>query len=264
MKLRFGKFNQDNLGGVLIHFGLALAIIFVLLVIYFFVYLPSTTNHGETITVPDIEGRQLSELDEILLSKDLRYEVDDSSYNADYKPLTVLKQYPHAGAKVKEGRKIYISINSVTPPTVPVPNLIDKTPPGADMLLKSNELRRGKITIVHGGFANVISEMKYRGNTIEAGTRIPKGAVIDLVVGDGGSNNLPDFTDMPYDEAEFTILGSNLIIGDVELIGPDTTGVGAVVLKQTPAPGTKFKIGDVVELVIGVKGTEVPEEGPEQ
>lgn len=260
MKVRFGKFNQDNLGGVLINLALAVAIIFVLLIIYFFVYLPSTTNHGETITVPDIEGMHISELDEILLSKDLRYEVDDSSYNADYKPLTVLKQYPHAGAKVKEGRKIYIAINSITPPTVPVPNLIDKTPQNADMLLKSNELRRGTIQIVHGGFANVISDMKYKGNTIVAGTRIPKGAVIDLVVGDGGSTSLPDFTDMPYDEAEFTILGNNLIIGNIDVVGPDTTGVGAVVLKQTPAPGTKFKIGDVVDLVIGVKGTEVPED----
>ncbi len=107
MKLRFGKFNQDNLGGVLINFALQDAIIFVLLIIYFFAYLPSTTNHCETITVPDIEGRHISELDEILLAKDLRYEVDDSSYSADYKPLTVLKQYPHAGAKVKEGRRLY-------------------------------------------------------------------------------------------------------------------------------------------------------------
>src|SRR5688572_9744893 len=138
MKFRFGKFNQDNLGGVLINFFLAVAIVLVLVIIYFYAYLPNTTNHGETITVPDIEGRHITELDEILLSKDLRYEVDDSSYSADYKPLTVLKQYPHAGAKVKEGRKIYISINSVTPPTVPLPNLKDGTVLNADVVLRSN------------------------------------------------------------------------------------------------------------------------------
>ena len=260
MKLRFGKFNQDNLGGVLINFALAGAIIFVLLIIYFFAYLPSTTNHGETITVPDIEGRHISELDEILLAKDLRYEVDDSSYSADYKPLTVLKQYPHAGAKVKEGRKIYISINSITPPSVPVPNLKDKTVSNADMILKSNELKRGSIQHVPGPFANVIKEMKYRGTVVEPGTRIPKGAVIDLVVEDGGGGkfSIQDFTNMPYDEVEFTIRGLNLNMGDVDLIGEDTTGVGGVVLKQKPDPGTVVKIGDLIRLWVGPKGTTPP------
>jgi eukaryotic-like serine/threonine-protein kinase len=258
MKIRFGKFNQDNLGGVLINFLLAGGVILLLLILYFFVYLPNTTNHGETITVPDIEGRHISELDEILNSKDLRYEVDDSSYSADYKPLTVLKQYPHAGAKVKEGRKIYIAINSVTPPTVPLPNVIDKTVLNADMILKSNELKRGRISLVPGPFANVIKEMKFKGVLIEPGTRIPKGSVIDLVVEDGGGPEpLENMVGMPYDEVVFNIRGYNLNLGEVYLLS-DTTEVGAVVIKHTPAGGEKVKIGDVVDLWIGAPGTPPP------
>lgn len=260
MKLRIGKYNQDNLGGVLINFLIAGVIILLLLMLYFFVYLPSATNHGETITVPDIQGRHIDELDEILLTKDLRYEVDDSSYSADYKPLTVLKQYPHAGAKVKEGRVIYISINSITPPTVPLPDLTGNSALNADMVLKSNDLKRGRIQLVSGGFLNMVKSMKYKGATIEPGTRIPKGSVIDLVVEDGGGGqfDLQSLIGQPYDEAEVYIRGANLILGDVELVGEDTTGVGAVVLKQVPAAGEIVKVGDIVDLWIGKQGTPPP------
>src|SRR5690348_6295692 len=111
MKFDFKKYNRNTLGGVLLHLLLAFSFFMIIAVIYFFIYLPNLTNHGETITVPNIEGMGLSQLEEFLVTKDLRYEVSDSSYSAEYPALTVLKQYPHAGAKVKEGRKIFISIN---------------------------------------------------------------------------------------------------------------------------------------------------------
>src|SRR5690606_2536033 len=130
-------------------------------------------------------------------------EINDSAYSEDHPPLTVLKQYPHAGAKVKEGRNISISINRLTPPTVPVPNLVDGSVVNADAVLKSNELRRGKIELVSGPF-NVVKEMKYQGQVIEASERVPKGSVIDLVVMDGGSKNFeaPDFTGKELEDAK--------------------------------------------------------------
>ncbi|RAV98061.1 PASTA domain-containing protein [Pseudochryseolinea flava] len=259
MNIKFGKYNKDNLGGVLIHFFIAFAIMMTLVVIYFYAYLPSTTNHGETITVPDIEGATLEELEEKLIQKDLDYVIDDSSYSPDFKPLTVLKQYPKAGSKVKEGRKIYISINSVTPPSVPVPNLIDASVLNAEVVLKSNELKRGKITLVRGPF-NIVKEMKFKGQPIHAGDRVPKGSVIDLVVMDGGLNEIgiENWVGQPVDDVLFTIRAKNLNLGEVIIVGGDTTG--AVVLKQKPTAGENVKVGDNVDLWIGKEGTEVPEE----
>jgi beta-lactam-binding protein with PASTA domain len=258
MNIKFGKYNQDNLGGVLIHFLIAFAIMMTLVVVYFYLYLPNTTNHGETITVPDIEGASISELDEKLVQKDLGYVIDDSSYSPDHKPLTVLKQYPRAGSKVKEGRKIYISINSLTPPSVPVPNLVDASVLNAEVVLKSNQLKVGKILLVRGPF-NIVKEMKYKGSAIQAGDRVPKGSVIDLVVTDGGLDaiEIENWIGMPVDDVLFTIQNKDLNVGDVTIwpSGADTTG--AVVLKQKPAPGDKAKVGDNVDLWIGKPGTDV-------
>lgn len=255
MKSSIFKLKRNTLGGVLIHLFLAGALLAVLCILYFFTYLPKTTNHGETITVPDIEGMQLGQLEEFLVKKNLRYEINDSSYSSEYPPLTVLKQYPHAGAKVKEGRNIFISINRLEPPTVPVPNLVDGSVVNAEAVLKSNELNRGKIELVPGPF-NVVKEMKYRGQVIAPSERVPKGSVIDLVVMDGGSKDFeaPDYTGMTLEDAKVVIYGSNLSLGNVVAVG-DTTGGNAVVVRQKPEAHENIKVGDVVDLWIGNSDT---------
>jgi eukaryotic-like serine/threonine-protein kinase len=255
MKLQFKNLKGNTLAGVFLHLLLAAGILLLLAIFYFYVYLPKSTNHGETITVPDIEGKSIAQIESELAKKSLRYEVNDSTYSAEYPPLTVIKQYPHPGAKVKEGRKIFISINRVNPPSVPVPDLIDGSVVNADAVLRSNQLKRGQIELVPGPF-NAVKEMRYEGRKIAAGTRVPKGSIIDLVVMDGGSSEepTPDVTDYSFEDAKFTILGSNLTVGKVTLLG-DTLRKKAVVVRQNPEPGENIKVGDAVDLWIGEKGT---------
>lgn len=255
------KYNTSTLGGILLHLLLAGSLLFILALAYFYWYLPSVTHHGESMTVPNIEGLHVDKLDEALVNRGLRWEVDDSSYSEKYPPLTVLKQFPHAGSKVKENRKIYISINRLTPPTVPLPNLVDRSVTNAEAVLKSSELKRGRIELVSGPFLNVVQGMKYEGANVKEGTKVPKGSSIDLVVMDGGSKDLqaPNVVGHSLEDAKVLIFGYNLNMGTIHPIG-DTTGVGAVVLKQKPGAFETIKVGDIVELWIGQEGTEVPEE----
>jgi beta-lactam-binding protein with PASTA domain len=255
----FKRYNTSTLGGLLIHILIATFWLLTLLVIYFFAYLPSTTNHGETITVPSIEGQTIEEAAETLAKHDLRSEVSDSSYSSEVPPLTVLKQYPHANAKVKEGRKIYLTVNRVNPPSVPLPNLIDNSLVNAEALLKANELKRGRISYVHGPFMQLVKEMRYKGLKIEPKTLVPKGAIIELVIEDGGSQNTPafDLVDMPFDEAKFLLISYSLNLGRVVLVGDTTTG-SAVVIKQHPKAGEPLMVGDIVDIWIGELGTEPP------
>src|SRR5688572_16632636 len=254
------KLKTNTLGGLLIHIILGCTLVGALLILYFFAYLPNATNHGQTITVPNIEGMQLEQLEDFLVKRNLRFEINDSSYSSEYPPLTVLKQYPHAGSKVKEGRNIFISINRLNPPTVPVPNLVDGSVVNAEAVLRSNELKRGKIELVPGPF-NVVKEMRYQGNVIPAGERVPKGSTIDLVVMDGGSKDFetPDFSGRSLEDAKVVIFGSNLSLGNIVLVG-DTTGTHAVIIKQKPEPNENIKVGDVVDLWIGKSDSTVPDD----
>ncbi len=265
MNARF-KYLTSTLGGLLLSIALTVGTGVILLLFYFYIYLPGATNHGETITVPNVEGMTIKDLEEFLVKRNLRYEVNDSSYTEDQPPLTVLKQYPMAGSKVKENRVIYISLNRVNPPSVPVPDLVDGSLINAEAVLRGNELKRGRIQLVRGPFLNLVKEMRYEGKKIEPGTRIPKGSVIDLVVEDGGSNTvpMPDVLGYTLEDAKIPIFGSNLNLGQIHLVG-DTLAVSPiVVLKQKPPAKENIKVGDVVELWVGKKGTIViPDEEDE-
>ena len=68
-----------------------------LLFAFFFVYLPISTNHGETIMVPKVTGMQMADLEDYLDERNLRYFVDDSTYEPGVRPGTVLMQDPAPG-----------------------------------------------------------------------------------------------------------------------------------------------------------------------
>lgn len=266
MKFSFNNlrqaFRSDTLGGLLLHMVLAVTVFILVCVFYFYAYLPHATNHGESITVPSVEGLPVSKVEAFLAEHDLRYQVNDSSYSDEHPPLTVLKQFPAAGSKVKEQRKIYVSVNRKNPPTVKMPDLIDGSLTNAEAVLRGSELKRGKIRLVPGPFLNVVKEMQINGNKVVPGVLIPKGTVVDLVVMDGGSNKLPapNVLGYNYEDAKVSILGSNLNIGNVTLLG-DTSGVNAVILKQEPTPGEEIMVGDVVDVWIGEEGSDVPVDG---
>jgi eukaryotic-like serine/threonine-protein kinase len=257
-------FRTKSVRGLVATLGITAGIFFTLAIIYFYVYLPSITNHGESITVPELTGMNVEELEKFLTEHDLRFSVNDSAYSADYPPLTVLQQFPRAGSKVKENRVIYVSLNRVKPPTLPMPDLVDRSLINAEVVLKSTELVRGKIFYEPSPFRNLVKEMRYQGRIIEPGTRIEKGAVIDLVIGDG--NGPADFVignliGDSFERAKFKIGGWDLHLGKIEIpIDVDTTGLEMFVYKQYPMAGDSVRVGDPVDLWLGPKGYKEPEE----
>lgn len=262
--MKFNFFKSSSLGGLLISLGITVSTILIIAIIYFYIYLPAVTNHGESITVPDLKGMNLEELETFLTQHDLRYAVNDSAYSSEYPPLAVLRQFPQAGAQVKLNRVIYVSLNRIAPPTLPIPDLVDRSLVNADVVLKSIELKRGRIYYEPSPFRNLVKEMRHEGKKIEPGTRITKGATIDLVVGDG--NGPADFKignllGDALETAKFKLMGWNLHLGSIQIpAGMDTTGMEPFVYKQYPMPGDSVRVGDPIDLWIGPKGYVDPEE----
>lgn len=260
--MNFKSIKPTNLAGLLVSL-LVIAIIFVLTALaYFYIYLPGVTQHGETVTVPNLEGMHMDDLEEFLVKRKLRYEVSDSTYTDDYPPLTIISHFPKAGAKVKKNRKIYLTVNRVAPPSVPIPVLVGRSLINAEAVLRSNELKRGRIIFKSDPFFNLVLEIRYNGEKVEEGTRIPKGSVIDLVVGDGGKKDFatPDLFGLPLDEAKFTILGSNLNIGRIYLLADTLNTRQVLVFKQKPEARENIKVGDAVDLWVAPLGYSLEEE----
>ena len=260
-------FKKNTLGVVLANIGLALATIVVISICYFYIYLPNTTCHNCSITVPDLAGMRYDELETFLVDHELRFEVEDSVYHEEYPPLTVLRQFPKAGSIVKPNRTIYVSINPVLPPMVPMPDLANPNNTtsriGAEAILKSNGLKRGRIIQRPHVDLNLVLEMRYQGKKIETGTRIPKGSIIDLVVGDGNGPSgfsLGSLISDRYKLALFKLQGWDLRLGQVFIPdGIDTTGTDYIVYRQYPPAGDSVRVGDQIDLYIAPKD-QIPED----
>jgi eukaryotic-like serine/threonine-protein kinase len=247
-------FKVNSFADVLKHLAIMAALIGAFVFGFFYIYLPSTTNHGESISVPKITGMQLADAEEFLEEQNLRYFINDSSYNSDKKPFEILTQDPAPDSKVKENRKIYISINMKNPPMIKMPRLIDGSVKNAELILKSYDLKKGKIVPVPDLQAGAVLKQFVNGKEIAPGAMVPKGSIVDLHVGDGLGNTefeVPDVVGMPVDEASALLLGQQLQIGSIFYVQGSDKPNGTV-LRQRPFAevDAKIRVGEMVDLWI--------------
>ncbi|HJS00383.1 MAG TPA: PASTA domain-containing protein [Flavobacterium sp.] len=162
------------------------ALIIAVLGYLFMHWLTFTTDHGNEISVPDLRKLTEEQVEEKLDELDLDYVLLDSvDYRGDYPKYSVVQQDPLPGQKVKEGRKVYIKINSSGFSSVRIPDLIEKTYREAVPTLKALGLEEGTITYIPNLGRDMVLEMRYKGRNIKPGDRVLKSSKIDLVLGDG-------------------------------------------------------------------------------
>ena len=249
--------------------GVSLIIFFL-----FYIYFPIKTNHGDTITVPNLIGMELKDIDEFLSDRDLRYEIlDDSSYSSEYPPFSILQQNPSENEKVKENRKIYLTLNSSIPPKIKMPKIINGSVKNAQLILKSYDLKLGEITYVPDMARNAVLKMFIEGDSVSENDLVLKGSIVDLEVGNGLGNqifDIPDLINLDLEEARFTIIGSGLRLGNIiyqdsgyynnkildeegnEIFEKVWVNPGKV-FRQSPIKSTKVKIGRRINLWIVTK-----------
>lgn len=246
------SFRAESKRDVLLHLGIVFAVFILIILSFFYLYLPFTTNHGQTVTVPDLKGMTLEQVEDYLSERDLEYIVDDSTYDPKAQPLTVYTQDPASGATVKQGRKIFLTINAKNPPLVKMPKLINRSFVNAQGELESYGLQLGKAEYRPDIQVNMVLEQRYNGQLIAEGTPVPKGAKIDLVIGDGVGKqefDMPSLVGMPFEEIQSTLAGNGLQIGSILYVNqPDSTQ--NVVVKHKPAAATKVRVGDAVDIWI--------------
>lgn len=248
------KFNlkAETKTDVLYHLLIMAATGILVILGFFYLYLPWVTRHGETVTVPNLMGKSISEIETILDQADLDYTIDDSTFVPGQKPLQVLSQFPEPGSMVKKSRTIFLTISAMQAPLVALPDLMDQELRNAQSELESHGLLLGTIQYKPDERQNRVLAMMQGTKKLDAGTRLPKGSRIDLEIGDGlGQQEFetPDLISKPRDEAETALAGSSLQLGAV-VYDPKSKEPEGTVIKQKPAPGEKIRVGAVVDIWI--------------
>lgn len=143
------------------------------------------TRHGEAVVVPDIKGMQIEEAEQFLLNHGLTSIVSDSNYVKNKPAGSVLELTPAPGQKVKEGRMIYLTINTLDVPLRAVPDVAD-----------NSSMRQAQAKILASGFKLAENQMVpgekdwvcgviYKGRQLRTGEKVPVGATLTLMVGSG-------------------------------------------------------------------------------
>ncbi len=237
-----------------------MAIILSLGVVLFFVatkILDVYTHNGDYIETPILKGAYV---DSLMLSGSgdyLLYEVVDSVYDDYALPGTVLGQNPKPGAKVKPGRKIYLTIVAKMSEKVKMPNLIDLTLRRAIEVIELSHLRVEHIDFVRDMALNAVLEQWYQGKKVPQDTMLPKYAAIELKVGDGFGKQpavVPFLIGKSADAAVAQIMKSSLNVGRIDTLSSDNFEGDLRVYKQTPMsiPDMQYRtsLGSTVNILL--------------
>jgi beta-lactam-binding protein with PASTA domain len=146
------------------------------------------TKHNSTVRVPELKGMQAQDAFAITKSSKLNCEVVDSIYKEGGKPGSILEQIPHSNTKVKEGRTIYLTVQSYNEPMVAIPDLVDASLRQSETLLSTLGFTNVTIEYIPSEFRDLVYSVESRGIKLKAGQKLPKSTPITIKVGDGGGS----------------------------------------------------------------------------
>ncbi|WP_241237962.1 PASTA domain-containing protein [Pseudoflavitalea rhizosphaerae] len=241
-----------------------------LVVVALFIFLVSLnwiTKHGDTLVIPAVTGKSYDEAKKMLEEKGFDVAIQDSVYNDTAAALSVLRQFPDADEYVKENRTVYLTINRAVPPNIEMPNLEGLSFRSAEIALKQYHLKLGDTTFKPDFAKNSVLEQHYNGRRIKAGTKLPQGSSISLVLGSGlGTDEfaVPDLFGMTYSEARVLLESIGLTPG-MPVLDPAVRDTGnAYIYRQIPeriGPDrqiNRIRQGQVIDLWLGTTKPERP------
>ena len=156
------------------------------------------TRKGQTNEVPKVTGMDIEKAIKVLEENELDYTIVDSVFDDNAPRHAVMDQTPLPMSRVKKGRKIYLTVNSLDVPEVDMPDIAGKMSfEQAKKTLEAKGLLVGTITkqpdpSISSEADKPVFEQLYRGNPISPGTKIKRKSRIDLVVGVMESTAVPD------------------------------------------------------------------------
>ena len=244
--------------------NLALGAVFVLVVGILAAWgLGLITRHGQVVKTPDFSSLTVQQARQLASRSHVSVKVVDSVFVRRLAGGVVYRQQPKAGATVKKGRSIFLTINSVVPRKVVMPNLFGYSVTEARSELRNRGLNLGRLTYVKDIATNNVLGQGSEGLEVKAGDMVVSGSVIDLTVGVGSQDSqttIPKITGMKYVNAIDALQERFLNVGKVTFDADIKTyadSMNAVVYKQESA-GAERNLGANVNFFLTLDQTKLP------
>ena len=256
-KFLFNKITLNVLAGVILVFALIFGTQ---------VMLDKITRHNHEITVPDLTNKSVAEAEKIVEANRMRLEVVDSVYVKRMGKGLIYRQNPSAGSKVKEGRRILLTINAVNAKKVMMPNLIGYSMRQAKAEILSKGLQIGRLNYVSDIATNNVLRQFCGSREIKPGTLVESGSRIDLELGlnyDDCVTYAPAILGTRYMNAVEAVHDNSLNVSQVifdETVRDYADSLDAVVFRIEPDYGEEpLLMGTELSLYLTTDVSKVPE-----
>ena len=197
----FGKFGSTFLWANL----LAMLLVIVLLALGVKYGLNWYTRHGEGVKVPKLEGMDIDKARSLMEDYGLNVMVSDSGYNKQLGANCILMQNPGPGSMVKGGHTVYVTVNSPSSPSFPIPDVID-----------NSSYREAEAKLTALGFKLMPPEetpgekdwvygILCKGHRVAAGDQVSIDNPLTLIIGSGTYDSDED---IDYIEPEYRMMES--------------------------------------------------------
>ena len=261
MSKKKGILNNWIVRNLLIAFAVLVA-----LIVGAMIFLNVATQHNKELIVPDLANMTVEEAHAVATASGMRVDVTDSAFVKRMKRGAVYRQNPAPGSKVKECRRIALTINAVNPRQITMPDLIGYSTRQAKAELLSRGLVLGKLIYVQDMATNNVLRQLHNNLEIEPGAMVDSEAVIDLVV---GLNSRDNVTFVPYLaglrslSAVEAVHDHSLNIGKMrydDTVKDYEDSLNAVVYRQVPAASDSISVnmGSAVDLYMTLDHSRVP------
>ena len=229
---------------------LLMLVISVAIIVLVFVFVKIYSRHGQEFVMENYEGLRFSDV-EASNTLGLRFVITDSIYNDEYTPGTILSQDPPAGAMIKKGRQVYLTIASSEPEDVIMPDLVDMSLRQAVSQLMSDGLTIGQLYFAESQYRNAVQSASVKGRKVIAGQKVSRGTMVDLTVG-RGSNDVgtvvPVLIGKNREGAQRAVFSSSLNISE-HFNSSVSNKANAKVYKQEPVcSDVKYPLGATVNV----------------
>ena len=241
------------------------AVFMVALAVLASVGLSLITRHGKTVTTPDFTNLSVKQAEQVAQEGQVKVKVVDSVFVRRLPGGVVYRQQPKAGSTVKKGRSVFLTINSIVPRKVVMPNLFGYSVTEARAELQNRGLNLGKLTYVKDIATNTVLGQYCEGKEVKTGDLVVNGSTIDLKVGVSGEDNVtvvPRLIGMKYVPAVDVLHDHFLNVGRARFdkeVKTYTDSLNAVIYKQD-AMGEEKPLGSAITLYLTLDMSKVPEQ----
>ncbi len=212
------------------------------------VIMPLYTKHGKEYELPDVTARPVQEAIEILKADGFQPIIQDSTYDEQFPPETVVQQNPLPFSLVKKGRRVYLTVSIGEKPRF-MPRLIDLTPQDARFLLEENELQLNNVIYE-------FSELHPKGvvinQSIPPGEPVKKNQRVNITVSLGPpptSLEIPNLVGKSVESAKKELDAVGVKVGRIKYVYRPNLVPGTVI-NQSVSAGTNATKVDSVDLAV--------------